>query len=309
MHVINVILAMGLILLASCGKDLRNKRTSGLDAVKDKTIDVGLSVSSGSLNLLSTFTYEAQITACDSGFPAADPTTVTYTEADTSITMVDGDTNCQFKMTEIIIDGETYDSTHLAAFPTSPSAPQVFNNGNKDLVIEVVATLSATIGAGEAIQVKLSAVQKGTDGGISPISVATGVDVSAADKINLEIFSINFVSSASAWKGSFEFDLECGQAISGNDCSDGTDTVDMTTLKTNFVDDQSTVTDLTSCKTALDFATTAVAGTVDGGIGGNGGFRTATHIGGSKWFFSRDKTLVIGDGSDSCKYYYVTINF
>lgn len=265
------LITSALILATGCGIDLIDGGSSEPNVSEPdelEMISVPLEVvdqTNSGLNLTSASAFTMNLEGCASGYA------VSVTEANASINLYKYDEGCLLKLVSLTVSGVTYTSTNTGAvdFTTwQPDDAGVFvdASGFYSIAVGVVSQLDDPISGTEAVAYSFAMVSAGSDETIADTDVGDGhaisVDGHPAPSVTIE--SVSFTDISASGAGQFSFNLECNEAVDGNNCA----SVDMTAWEYALVKDTYSSSPTPADLIALSYSGT---GTVDDTIGSFGG--------------------------------------
>lgn len=297
--------------LASCGfEDIeftKVKKDENSDQNKRKKIQIPIQLleQNSGFNLAAATGFDVVLEGCVTGLTAtADETTVG------GLQVYKDDEGCLAKLTQFETGGVTYSASNPRAvdFTTWLAGDTAsFTNGAGTLSIGVVVVtqLDNPISGTEPIEYGFFEVQQGTGQQVPDTVVGAShvltVGSDGAPDVEIEVGSLatSFIGLTATGAGEFVFDLECGSAVSGNDCTG----LDMTAWTLALVQDT-----FAGSPTLAELNALVTAGgqSVNGAIGANGGITTPTLLGPDAMHLNSEMLLVVKNGS-SYKYFEVDV--
>ena len=256
-----------------------------------------------SLSLASADSYAAEITDCLSGYQKS------LTEADTSVNVQDGDFNCEFKLTSLIYNTETFSFTGSENWAASSSFDKTGSAGTI-MNFAVVSQVASPVSGAQSVTIIFGAAEEGASQAAAA-DIATGISVTGVDDLGLSVDVFDVLVDATDGAGRFYFDLECSNAIAGSGASAtcNGETIEVLAVRI-ALDTYGPNLTLDECRNHAN-GTGSTNGSTAAGIGTNGGLDIDALKGPAALFTPANASLlmaVAGPNNDSgCKYWRVSI--
>lgn len=290
------ICVLSLLILPSCSS--RKKNT---DDTTMTSVTYNIREKATELKLAAVITFSSEISGCVSGF-----TQTGLTEADTTVNIPDGDSNCLYKIQSISIDGEVFDTS--AQDFSQGSSFLVTGAANTQLLFNVNSQILTPIAGPQSVDISFSSLETGNASTVSTGTTA-GIVVAGSDplNLNLEVSTLVSINSASG-AGTFRFKLQCDTQIADNACSD----VPIGTIKANIDSETNlggSTLDIATCTNLANAGTTGSVVAVGDSEIANGGLLTSNIVGPAPMFATGNTDMILAILSDkgACKFYNVTI--
>lgn len=289
---LTIFLGIGLV---ACGG---SKKKSG-DETTYTTVTP--SITQTTLALAAPSAYTAEISGCVSGF-----SNTSLTEADTSPTIPDFDSNCQFKLSSVTVSGETFTINVGSVSFAQGASFLITGSGGTEMNFTVTDQIDSPISGPQTVAITFAPTEAGTSSSVDAVTTTAGVTIDGANPINLELDSSHVAIQGidgTTGAGSFGFRLLCDTAVAAGQC----DGVDLTTISSGLVN----ATGYTLPLSAGDCST--IAGAANYGsqhVVGNGGLLTPTLVGPAPIYDAANSSLLLAilSSDGACKYFEITVN-
>lgn len=309
MKVLNKVLMMMIAVgIVGCGAvSNTSESNSDREAEKDKEVKVSIQVKykekqETGFALVSADSYNAEISGCLSGY------TKSLTMANSSVNVQNTDRNCLFKINSLVFHGETFTPAGGQDWTTGQSFNVTGGAGTR-LNFKVVSNIATPISGAQTVTVQFGYAEEGISQTVAA-GVSTGISVTGADPIDLEIVALAVTVDSGDGAGLFNFTLECADPVASGACNG----VATGTLKAGLALDASGGADLTldECKTIAAGGSTGTSFAAGANPSyPNGGLTTGNRKGPATLYAAANDELIMavskGGTTDGCKYYRVTI--
>lgn len=279
-----------------CGINLDSSKGSQMDSDFDdeyQTVNIPIVLEDlsrdGSVYLTSASAFSMDLEGCASGY------SVTVTEADASINLYKYDEGCLLKLKSLVVGGITYTynnstSTDFTTWQSGDTAEFSDVSGFYNISLNVTSQLDDPISGTEPVAYGFSMAISGADESLASTDVGDSHSISVEDDPvpAVSIFESHLVGIDPSGSAEFNFSIECDAVIFRDSC----DGVDMTGWSYALVEDVYGSVLTQQDLLAITYSSVS-PGTVDSGIGSNGGILTPTLLGPAPFHSKPNMILVV----------------